>query len=56
MKQIMITAALALTLGILGWIGGNDHQEAQAQQTEYCEMVSAGHWPDYEGKYNTWCK
>ena len=29
---------------------------AQADADNYCEMVKAGHWPDYQGTYRTQCR
>lgn len=28
-----------------------DYEDAQAEEVNYCEMVKAGHWPDYRGTY-----
>jgi hypothetical protein len=58
MKTTLIATATAtaLVLGLLAFTGQSDYTEATRSQLEYCEMVKAGHWPDYEGKYNAWCK
>ena len=49
-----ILTALAL-LALFGWVGEMDMQAAQADRDHYCEMVRAGHWPDYAGTYRAEC-
>lgn len=41
-------AALAL-LAALGLAGEMDMQDEQRQLVEYCDNVTAGVWPDYQG-------
>ena len=45
---VMILAA-AILVGIL------NKQEVEQQQTEYCEMVGGGYWPDYHNSYKNEC-
>lgn len=33
-----------------------DYEDAQAEEANYCEMVKAGHWPDYRGTYRAECR
>ena len=33
----------------------NPVEDQQAEQERYCEMVKAGHWPDYQGTYRREC-
>ena len=49
MKMIAaIATALVLLFGLAGHM---DYEDQQAEQAHYCEMVKAGHWPDYSGTY-----
>lgn len=32
----------------IGWTGALDVEHELAQEQHYCEMVAAGHWPDYD--------
>lgn len=48
-------AALLALLGIFGLAGAMDYEDQQAEQEHYCEMVKAGHWPDYQGTYRREC-
>ena len=53
----MKTGALLLALlGLFGLAGAMDYEDQQAEQAHYCEMVKAGHWPDYQGTYRTQCR
>ena len=52
----MKTAAVLLALlGLFGLAGAMDYEDQQAEQERYCEMVKAGHWPDYQGTYRREC-
>lgn len=48
-------AALAAVLA-LGIVGRMDADDAQLEADHYCEMVKAGHWPDYKGIYRRQCQ
>lgn len=50
-----ILAALVM-LALFGIVGELDLQAAEADQAHYCEMVKAGHWPDYQGTYRNECR
>lgn len=57
----MTTRLEAFALGIalfiiMGVVGRWDFQAQQADQAHYCEMVKAGHWPDYQGTYRSECR
>ena len=53
MKMIAVLLAL---LGLFGLAGAMDYEDLQAEQEHYCEMVKAGHWPDYQGTYRSECR
>lgn len=50
-----ILAALVM-LALFGIVGKLDMQAAEADLAHYCEMVKAGHWPDYSGTYRNECR
>ena len=50
-----IAAVLAL-LALFGVVGAMAAKDAQVEQAHYCEMVKAGHWPDYRGAYRHECR
>lgn len=52
MKNILVALVLLAAFGFVGHIDYADEKVAQAQ---YCEMVKAGHWPDYQGTYRREC-
>jgi len=52
--QYRIAALLAALL--LGLVGHFDYQDQEAEEQLYCDMVAAGHWPDYKGIYRQSCK
>ena len=57
----MITRLEAFALGIalfivFGAVGRWDFEAEQADHAHYCEMVKAGHWPDYQGTYRNECQ
>lgn len=54
-KQITITVALLFLLALLGVVGKMDADSAQLDADHYCDMVKAGHWPDYQGTYRREC-
>lgn len=49
-----VCAALFVVLA-LGIVGGMDAEEAERQEVEYCDKVSRGIWPDYDGDYAQRC-
>lgn len=49
----LVALLVVLALGIVGRMDADD---AQLEADHYCEMVKAGHWPDYQGTYRTQCR
>lgn len=49
-----ILTALAL-LALFGLVGQMDYDDAVDQQAQYCAMVKAGDWSDYQGTYRAEC-
>jgi len=47
--KIMVLIVLVFVVGL---IGNKDLEEQEAAKAEYCSMVEAGHWPDYDQKFN----
>ena len=45
----------ALFVLALGMVGSMDANDAQHAANNYCEMVKAGFWPDYQGTYRHEC-
>ena len=56
MQKLQTVAALAVVLVLLGIVGTMDAEDAQRDADNYCEMVKAGYWPDYQGTYRTQCR
>ena len=54
-NQITIPVGLLLALAILGFVGQMDYEDANMAHAQYCEMVKAGDWPDYQGTYRREC-
>lgn len=50
------TVVLLALLGLFGLVGAMDYEDQQAQSDLYCDMVKAGHWPDYQGTYRSECR
>jgi len=46
---ILVGAAFIVALGIAGRI---DFNSELADAVHYCDMVTAGIWPDYAGRFN----
>ena len=44
----MKTKLLILTIAALALAGCDDYEAEVAEAKHYCEMVKAGHWPDYK--------
>lgn len=55
MRTISAVAAIVVLLAVLGMVGKMDADSAQIDADHYCEMVKAGHWPDYQGTYRREC-
>ena len=53
MKNILVALVL---LALFGIVGAMDYEDEVAAQEHYCEMVKAGHWPDYQGTYRSECR
>ena len=45
MKTTLVIVALLAGLGL---VSAMDYRDEQRSQEHYCEMVNAGHWPDYK--------
>ena len=56
MSRYRMAAILAALVLLFGLAGHMDYEDQQAEQERYCEMVKAGHWPDYQGTYRTQCR
>ena len=51
MRTMLVIVALLAGFGLVSAMDYRDEQRAEAH---YCEMVNAGHWPDYrEGELCT---
>lgn len=50
MKTAIVLLMLYALVSFMDW------EDTQADQAHYCEMVKAGHWPDYQGTYRTQCR
>lgn len=37
-------------------VGAMDAADAERDRAVYCDMVSEGHWPDYQGDYDEACR
>lgn len=50
-RHRIITAAFVVVyvIALFSIAADADMQEQQRIQAEYCDMVAAGHWPDYKG-------
>jgi len=51
----IILSAWAIGLAIVGLVGSIDYSEELAEEMLYCEMVEAGHWPDYKEHGHAYC-
>ena len=40
-----VRICFTLVIGILGFVGSMDYNDAVAQQSYNCKMVEEGHWP-----------
>ena len=56
MTKTQSTIALLVILALFGLVGQMDYDDAVDQQAQYCAMVKAGHWPDYQGTYRNECR
>jgi hypothetical protein len=50
----LVLVAIVATLAAF-WVMAGDYATAIESESRYCEMVSAGAWPDYEKSYDEWC-
>lgn len=50
MKLIEPTLFFLALLAILAYAMQKDYQTYKMEQSFYCEMVEAGHWPPYKGE------
>lgn len=51
-----LPVGLVLILVLMGIVGAVDAEDAEKQEQLYCEMVAAGHWPDYRQNYPQICR
>lgn len=51
-----LTVGLILILVLMGIVGAMDAEDSEKQEQLYCEMVAAGHWPDYQQNYRQICR
>jgi len=49
-------AILLFVMAVMGIVGNGDLEEAERAETEYCENVDSGAWPDYRGVYAQGCQ
>jgi hypothetical protein len=52
---LAMLAGAAFFLAIIGLVGSIDYADALAEEVLYCEMVEAGHWPDYKELGHKYC-
>ena len=48
MAAVGYTILGAAFLAVLGIVGGMDYTDELRAAVHYCDMVNAGHWPDYD--------
>jgi len=48
MAAVGYTILGAAFLAVLGIVGGMDYADELRAAVHYCDMVNAGHWPDYD--------
>ena len=56
MSRIQATLALVGVFLLMGLMGRMDYEDAKAEEANYCEMVKAGFWPDFNGTYRDECQ
>jgi hypothetical protein len=44
-RYMKVRICFTLVIGILGFVGSMDYNDAVAQQSYNCKMVEEGHWP-----------
>lgn len=50
LKRVSIgAAAVALFVAAFGFVGAEDYRDTVREAVNYCDMVRAGLWPDYDG-------
>lgn len=47
--KILAAGMVALFVVAFGVVGGEDYRDTVREAVNYCDMVRAGYWPDYEG-------
>lgn len=47
-KTVIRVLAGMAALALFGLVGSTGYEEQKAQESFYCEMVKAGHWPAYK--------
>ena len=52
MKRFTLITGLILTFCALGYAGSMDAEDELNRQAQYCKMVEAGDWPDYDKMIN----
>ena len=53
---LAMLAGAAFFLAIVGLVGSIDYADELAEEMLYCEMVQAGHWPDYRSVGPEYCE
>ena len=56
MSRYRMAAIIAALVLLFGLVGRMDYEDQLAEQANYCEMVKAGFWPDYQGTYRRECR
>lgn len=56
MSFCRIAALLVALVLLLGLTGHMDYEDQRAEHANYCKMVKAGYWPDYQGTYRKECR
>lgn len=54
--NFLTICAILAGLILFGLVGAMDAEDAEKQEELYCEMVAAGHWPDYQRNAEEICR
>ena len=54
-KKIITLLAAAIISAGYSLASLMDYDQAVADERNYCEMVSGGNWPDYQGNFDRIC-
>jgi len=54
--MLIMLAVVAFFMAIVGLVGSIDYADEVAEEMLYCEMVGAGHWPDYRSVGPEYCE